>query len=318
MTIIAVISATSGLITNYIRYKNQNLDVKLFNFTHTGDIIVLFIFTAIILFSVINMFRKKSYKIGGLLFIMILSVLSPLILGFSFLFELKDIKLILYSVFLIFNVYILSVLILSAFNKSKKLPFIGAFGLSMMIFFIGAATTFYLVFNYTDDSNLYKSGKRKADAGVILGAAVWGGNRPSPVLRERINKGYEIYRDNFAPKLILTGGGSPNELTESEVSRKELIKYGVDPIDLIVETKSNSTNEQIQFVRDKYYRKFGYSRIIIVSDNFHLFRSSEMCRFNEMSVDCMASDTPLSAETNMNFCVKESFALIIFWMFGIG
>jgi uncharacterized SAM-binding protein YcdF (DUF218 family) len=208
--------------------------------------------------------------------------------------------------------------ILVYFSSSKKIHVLNSLGYVLVISLIFAASSFYKVYYYVDDSSKYSAGKRKADAGVILGAAVWGGNRPSPVLRERINKGYEIYEKKYVEKLILTGGGSPNELTEAEVSKNELIKYGVDPRKLIIESKSNSTNEQILFVRDKFYKRFGYKSIIIVSDNFHLFRSSEMCSFNSMKADTFSSDTPLSPESNLNFCVKETFAVILFWFFGLG
>ncbi|MDQ3194660.1 MAG: YdcF family protein [Bacteroidota bacterium] len=152
---------------------------------------------------------------------------------------------------------------------------------------------------------------------MILGAAVWGGNRPSPVLKERINKGFEIYKRKIVPKLVITGGGSPNEMTEGEVSKNVLIKYGVSPENLIVENSSSSTIEQIHFVRDSLYSINNWNRIILVSDNFHLLRASEICRFNDIKADCIASDKELSISGTISFCVKESFALIMFWMCGI-
>jgi vancomycin permeability regulator SanA len=191
-------------------------------------------------------------------------------------------------------------------------------GILLIVALTGFLLNIYQVYNFKDDSEIYANGGRKADAGVILGAAVWGGNRPSPVLRERINKGFELYQKKIVQKLILTGGGSPNELTEAEVEKNELKKYGVDEKNLIVEVKSNSTIEQIHFVRDKYYRKHNWSRIILISDNFHLFRTTEICKFNNMNVDCFASDTPLSTESQINFSIKESIAVLFFWMFGIG
>jgi len=183
---------------------------------------------------------------------------------------------------------------------------------------VGVFIVFLNVYNFTDDSKLYTEGIERADAGVILGAAVWGGNRPSPVLRERINKGFEIYKNKNISKLVLTGGGSPNELTEAEVSRNELIKYGVDKDNLYIEKKSNSTVEQIHYIRDKLYKKLNWHKIVLISDNYHLFRASEICKFNNINVDCISSDTPLSTKGGINYCIKESFAVLFFWLFGIG
>jgi len=204
------------------------------------------------------------------------------------------------------------------FSRSKKLHFFNNGGILLLISLAGFLFTLSKIYYYRDDSAVYINTNRKADAGVILGAAVWGGNRPSPVLRERINKGYEIYEKKIVPRLVLTGGGAPGELTEAEVARNELKKFGVDEKNLIIEDKSNSTVEQIHFIRDKYYKRLSWNKVILISDNFHLFRSNEICSFNNIKADCIASDTPLSSESYFNYCIKESFAVIFFWFFGIG
>jgi uncharacterized SAM-binding protein YcdF (DUF218 family) len=221
-------------------------------------------------------------------------------------------------VYLFSELYVLVGLILLALSRSKKLHIISGFWLMILILLILFSVTFYQVYNFKDDAQAYNSGTKKANAGVVLGAAVWGGNRPSPILRERINKGFEVYEKKYVPKLVLTGGGSPNELTEGQVEMNELVKYGVDKNNLIVEDKSNSTFEQILFVRDKLYRKNKWDRIILISDNYHLFRSSEICKFNNMNVDCISTDTPHTPEGAINFCLKETVAVIFFWTFGIG
>jgi uncharacterized SAM-binding protein YcdF (DUF218 family) len=227
-------------------------------------------------------------------------------------------KTVFSIVFLIFYLFVFASMFSMIFSRSGRFYFFRSFMFFLIFSAAGVFTVFMMVNDYKDDYDVYKSGKMKADAGVILGAAVWGGNRPSPILRERINKGFEIYDNDFTKLLILTGGGSPGEMTEAEVSRSELIKYGVNPDDLIVEKKSNSTNEQIFFVRDNLYKRNNWKRIILISDNFHLLRALEICRFNNMECSAIASDTPLSAERNIMFTLKESVAVIIFWLFGIG
>ena len=137
------------------------------------------------------------------------------------------------------------------------------------------------------------------------------------MLKDRIDKGFEIYIKGFVPKIIITGGGSPNELTEGEVSKNVLIKYGVPEENLILENESSSTIEQIHFIRDSLYHKQNWKKIIIISDNFHLKRAAEICSFNNIKADCISSDKVLSAEGSALFCLKESLALIVFWMVGI-
>src|SRR5215510_12875724 len=67
----------------------------------------------------------------------------------------------------------------------------------------------------------------KADAAVVLGAAVWG-KRASPVFEERINHALSLYRSGKVRKIIFTGGiGNPNESPESVVARDYAIASGV-------------------------------------------------------------------------------------------
>ena len=153
---------------------------------------------------------------------------------------------------------------------------------------------------------------------MVLGAAVWGGNRPSPVLRERINKGYELLNNGTIKYIILTGGGSPGEMTEAEVAKNELLKKGVNPSNILAENQSNSTLEQITYVNKNIYKKDNWNKIAIITDNFHLFRSKQICNFFGMNSYTIASETPLSTESTLNYSLKESFGIILFWLFGMG
>ncbi|MCX7832675.1 MAG: YdcF family protein [Ignavibacteria bacterium] len=230
----------------------------------------------------------------------------------------KDFKVIFSAVFLLLNSLLLVSLITVYFSKSKKIHVFRDFIYTLLVGLFGFVFNILQIYYFTDDYNYIINNKVNADAGIILGAAVWGGNRPSPVFRERINKGYELYEKKIVPKLVLTGGGYGGELSEAEVAKNELIRYGINENHLIVEKESFSTIEQIFFVRDNLYKRYKWNRIVIISDGFHLFRSRELCRFNDMNTLTVSTDTPLTTESTINFCIKESIAVLFFWFFGIG
>ncbi len=81
-----------------------------------------------------------------------------------------------------------------------------------------------------------------APAAIVLGAAAWGGNKPSPVFKERIRHAVHLYQTRTAQKLIFTGGalraGIPSE---GEVGARWAIKLGVAPEDTAYETTSRDT-----------------------------------------------------------------------------
>ncbi|MEO8666143.1 MAG: YdcF family protein [Ignavibacteria bacterium] len=309
-------AAAFGLLY-YLRYKNQNLPLNGFEYK-TGNIISLIFF--LLLFILISTFTvyPKNFNGGVLLFLLFISIIGFISIAVTGLTSQKEIRIIFAGIFLVSNVYLLSFLLGKFLSGSRKFGFMRSTFFFLFILSASIFTVFILILNYNDDYESYTNTNKTASSGVILGAAVWGGNRPSPVLKERINKGFEIYQKKIVPKLVITGGGSPNEMTEGEVSKNVLIKYGVSPEDLILENSSSSTVEQIQFVRDSLYNVKNWNKVILISDNFHLLRASEIGRFNNISTDTVASDFELSTAGTISYCMKESLALIIFWMCGIG
>lgn len=302
----------------FTRYSNQNLLLDKYSFFKTGNLLSLTFFSIIIILAFLNAFTKANYNLKSLAIIAIISFLG---LFFSALINFsseRETKIYFGAVSLIMNAYVLISLFNLSISRSKRIHYFSNAMYLLIAALIGFVINVIQIYNFKDDFEKIKSTDSKADAGVILGAAVWGGKRPSPVFRERINKGFELYESKIVPKLVLTGGGSPGELSEAEVAKNELIKYGVNPNNLLIENRSNSTNEQIQYIRDNLYFRYKWNRVIIISDNFHLFRSSEICRFNNINVSCVSTDTPLSTEGVLNFCIKESVAVLFFWFFGIG
>ncbi|MCB0711075.1 MAG: YdcF family protein [Ignavibacteriae bacterium] len=154
------------------------------------------------------------------------------------------------------------------------------------------------------------------DAGVILGAAVWSGNKPSPVFRERIHKGYELLKDGVVEFLVLTGGNAPNELTEAEVAKRELLRMGAEPTAIVLEERTSSTVEQILFIRDELTKQ-GWESFVVISDQFHLKRALEICAFNDLEANGIPSESPLGPKNLAFYHVRESAALILYWMFGL-
>ena len=154
------------------------------------------------------------------------------------------------------------------------------------------------------------------DAGVILGAAVWSGDRPSPVFRERIKKGNELLRNGTVEFLVLTGGNAPHELPEAEVAKRELLRLGADPTRIVLEEHTSSTVEQILFIRDELTKQ-GWTTFVIISDQFHLKRALEICAFNGIDADGISSESPLGPYNLALYHLRESAALILYWLFGL-
>ncbi len=310
-----------------------SLFIKNFSLLYTGNLFWITI-CLISIIAVINIsLQLKKVNRAALNSLVIISIVSLVFLAFAIfqgrlpretLYEnlvtlsQKGIQTISLSIFALLHLFIAISSCVISFSVLMKFYVFRSIWITIFILLLAFTVVFLFAYNHNDDYKMLLESKKTIDAGTVLGAAVWGGNRPSPVLRERINKGYELYSYGIIKHIILTGGGAPGEMTEAEVSKNELLKKGVQGRDILIENKSNSTLEQISYLNKNLYKKNNWKDIVIISDNFHLLRTQQICKFFGINAYTVASDTPLSAESSFNFCVKESFAVILFWLFGIG
>ena len=118
---------------------------------------------------------------------------------------------------------------------------------------------------------------RPADAIAVFGAAEYSG-RPSPVLHARLDHAVELFRKGIAPLVITLGGGSDRDrgMTEGGVGRDYLLANGVPYDQIIAETESVDTEEQVaklaQIARARHLNS-----MVVVSDGTHLFRIQKLC-----------------------------------------
>ncbi|MBN1533531.1 MAG: YdcF family protein [Spirochaetes bacterium] len=116
---------------------------------------------------------------------------------------------------------------------------------------------------------------RRADAAIVLGAAVWR-DQPSPVFKERINHAIGLYKRGMVKKIIFTGArDSRNEAPASEVARRYAMARRVPSRDILVETQSRTTLENLRYAS----RLGGAHRLksyLIVSDPLHMKRAMLM------------------------------------------
>ena len=118
---------------------------------------------------------------------------------------------------------------------------------------------------------------RPAGAIVVLGAAQYVG-RPSPVLRARLDHALELWRRGLAPRLILTGGTGVGDTTsEAAVGRRYALRRGVPDSAIVLENRGRTTSESMRAVAG-YMETRPSSKVILVSDPFHMLRLSILAR----------------------------------------
>lgn len=117
---------------------------------------------------------------------------------------------------------------------------------------------------------------QKADAGIILGMAMWG-EQPSPGLKERLDYGLKLFKEGKFSTIIVSGGlDKPGyKYTEAQGMRNYLVGQGVPEEAILLDNKSTSTYENLLFSQDIMQEK-ALSTAIIVTHSFHGRRALEI------------------------------------------
>jgi uncharacterized SAM-binding protein YcdF (DUF218 family) len=131
----------------------------------------------------------------------------------------------------------------------------------------------------------------EADAIVVLGAAQYNGH-PSPVLKARLDHALDLYRRGYARAIITTGsyGLDPN-YSEAHVGTEYLVQQGVKANHIITEQGSVTTRDSIR-ASVALMKSKGWSRALVVSDGFHLYRLKRM--FGDAGIVAYTSPAPNS------------------------
>jgi uncharacterized SAM-binding protein YcdF (DUF218 family) len=194
----------------------------------------------------------------------------------------------------------------------KGLIYIAKKGLAQLILFLLVVSFTFIA--YSAFSIWSFSGKVqyvKTDAAVVLGAAVWN-DEPSPVLRERINHAIWLYDNGFVEKIIFTGGKKPGDrFAESEVARNYAIKNNVKAEDILIETKSTITEENLQYAYNVADLNNLHS-FSIVSDPLHMKRAMLMAKHTGMKA--YSSPTQSSVYKSLNSKIPFFFRELFYYI----
>jgi uncharacterized SAM-binding protein YcdF (DUF218 family) len=175
----------------------------------------------------------------------------------------------------------------------------------------GVAFLFYQV-----DTRARSDEVRHADAIIVLGSAVWKGERPSPSLVARTQHAIELYQTGVAAHLIFSGGLGANPPAEAEVMRRIASAAQIPADAMVLEDKSHSTEENLansKVIMDAH----GWRTAIIVSDPFHIYRAETMAR--DIGLDAYGSgarNSPLNTNVGLRTWYTAREALAMVWYFG--
>ncbi len=106
------------------------------------------------------------------------------------------------------------------------------------------------------------------DCIIVLGAGLRNGT-PSPMLKDRLEKGISLYKSGVAPKLLMSGDHGRENYNEVQVMKQYAIDAGVPSQDIFMDHAGFSTYETMVRAQDI----FDVKSPVIVTQQYHLHRA---------------------------------------------
>jgi vancomycin permeability regulator SanA len=335
LILISIIGEIGSLIfLFFVKYRTHNLSLTSIDLDYTGNILNLVISGSAIFILIISLFAKTKIKLVDIqiyLNLLFLSILFLLLLAFllakdfytlrmlsnnEYEFE-KIVSVLVWLIYFFIKLFGLNYLLLKLFQtKHALIPKVIL--LSSLYSFGIIAFAFVKIFITSKTGEEYFLKKEeKFDAIVVLGAAVWRGNIPSPIYEGRLNKAIDLINKNFSNRVVVTGSNAPFELSEAKVGKNYLVQKGISPSKIYMEESTTSTIEQMHFIKNEVMGERNFRKVVIVSDAFQLPRVIEIAKFLSVDIKAARSNLKVAFINNIWYRIKEAVLISIFWLFGV-
>lgn len=158
-----------------------------------------------------------------------------------------------------------------------------------------------------------KEPQPNADYVLVLGAQVKG-TRLTYALQTRLDVAYEYAVDNPDSVVIVSGGqGLGEDVTEAYAMAEYLKTKGLDASRLILEDRSTSTYENIEY--SKAFIDSTDASIVLVTNHFHVYRGVGVAKKQGLT-NVEGLGAPTKWYTIPNQYVREALAVIKYKLFG--
>jgi uncharacterized SAM-binding protein YcdF (DUF218 family) len=146
---------------------------------------------------------------------------------------------------------------------------------------------------------------------IVLGAKL-NGDVMSLSLYYRVREALQYLQENPETKVVVSGGQGPDEwITEAEAMANYFIENGIAKERIILEDLSTTTLENISFSRE--ILGVDIKEVVIVTNDFHLYRSMVIARRQGFEPFPLAAETPRIVREKL--WTREYIAILKTWLF---
>lgn len=144
---------------------------------------------------------------------------------------------------------------------------------------------------------------------VVLGAGLMPDGTVTPLLARRVERGVAMWQRNPGSVLIMSGGQGPDEaVPEAVAMRNYALSLGVPSESILLERRSRNTQQNLQLSARLLPDGSSGERVLIVTDDYHVFRALLISRALGLAADGVGSHVRLYF--SLNALVREWIAYV--------
>ncbi len=203
--------------------------------------------------------------------------------------------------------------------------------LATALLWIGfAGLVMYAVFGLTEANDIlagpliHDEDPQSADVIIILGGGVIVDTKTLPrQVQERVQRGVELYHQDYADNIILTGGEVKDQsYSESDMMLPYAAFFGVTAAALFPEDQATSTYENALFSKE-IMEEQDWDTALMVTSAYHTNRACRVYRKQDIDVTCIAAYEHEIWEghafrnlSDFRSVIREYAATIYYWLRG--
>ena len=148
---------------------------------------------------------------------------------------------------------------------------------------------------------------KESDVIIVLGAQVKEDGTPSVALERRLTAALESYEQNRQTIIVCGARGTNEPRAEGDVMREWLLARGVQESDVVAETGSFNTQENLRNAKAIMDER-GLSQALVVTSDYHVARALMLCR--QEGVAATGKGSPSKPE----YFIKNHFREGLSWI----
>ena len=133
------------------------------------------------------------------------------------------------------------------------------------------------------------------DCIMVLGCQVKESGEPSHMLRDRLQRGVEVYGFGVSEKLLMSGDHGRTDYNEVKTMKHYAIDEGIDSKNIFMDHAGFSTYESIYRAKEV----FGVKKMVIITQEYHLYRALYIAEKLGIEACGVASDYHIYAGQSM-------------------